>query len=501
MGTWRNNRRASRRDPAAGAATPLPWSGPASTANLRAWYNDEDASIASGTDTTGLYKVANIPNNASASLGGTIAQGTASLQPKWGSCKGGKARCWFSSSTLTSSLAAINYKLKHQFISGCSYAFYFKIRSAANTNIINTKASAGTGVGVGTTVAALNTDNIRVSIGDGTANQSVDTTSNTLTANVGHSVIVRLSQTEANKVEIFIDGISAGSATSLTIAPSASNPGATLSLTNAFAFVDSYMLWETYMPDADIPRIHTWLMDRYGQELTTMADAVTFAATMVNPPAEMYSFNVSGIVNNLAAHAATGVGSPTTSTNASYNSKYVFDCGTGKYYTANTLSTNMSGTDKPQGYIVVGNQATTDTTNKTLCSTGSSLGANNQHKRLEFSSGNVTRIHSADDAGGTDTDAGATAVGTGAVICGAARYGTTANAWLGLVLELSEATNDVGATTVDLFTLFALVQAGALASSTELNGKAAAAFVWDAKAPNEAVYRTFHAGLKAEFAL
>ena len=507
MGTWRNNRRASRRDPAGGTATP--WSSPASTANLRAWYPDETASIAAGTDTTGQYKVANVPNHASASLGGTIAQATAANQPAFSYCKGGKARIRYNGgvgTSLISSLAASNYKLLHQFANGATIAFGFSVTTLGLRNLINTKATAGTGTGVGITIRSESTGEFRVSIGDGTAAESLLTSAVTSISNF-FTFILRMSQTETNKLEVFVNGISVGALATLSITPSASNPGATLNVGvdagGQRGFLVSPAIWETYMSNADVAACHAWMTAGYGKEYATLAEIVADVATLGNVPAEIFSFNASGIVSNRAAHTATGVSDPAVSTNASYNNKYVFDCdGLADYYTAHTLSTNMSGTDKPFAFIFVGNQATTTVTNKTLAASGSSVALNNQHKRFEYSSGNVMRIVSVDDAAGSDVDAGATAIGTGARIVGMGHYGTTASAWLSLaVIQINEVANDVGVTTVDRFTLFALVQAGALAAGTLLDGKAACLWVWDTKGINDALYHTIYPALAGEFAL
>jgi hypothetical protein len=364
--------------------------------------------------------------------------------------------------------------------------------------LLNTKATAGTGTGIGITVGTVNTNEFRISIGDGTANQSVTTSGDPYQQDTNHVVVIRLSQTETNKVEIFVDGVSRGTATSLTITPSASDPGAAFTVinnaSNGQEFVSGVTLIEKYVSDDEVAAITAELTAKYTTEYASLAEIVSDAA--VQEIDHGWNYNASGPVTLIGAVDQVPVNTPTYATDAGANNKYAgtLAAGSTQYWTINGVAAALSGTDKSYGFMTVAKVNDTAAT-KTLFALDHSTTAG--FKRFRATSAEVMESAVGDDAAATDTNTDGNAIPATYTMLGCSHFGTATSMFLGRLIADDVLAQDVGALTVDLATIGATRPLGVAASPADMS---TVCQLLGVKGFNAAKAWTLEPGLRAEYA-
>jgi hypothetical protein len=336
---------------------------PASEVNLVFWHPPFQSNITFATPAitnSTRYQVSSIASHPAATLGGTLdatgvvdwAGGPPTISTNYG-------RLAFASTTskLTSSLAASSFKFLHDFSGETTIAFTNYTYSAAPNGgvYLNTKAAAGTGVGIGLTCGVNSSGAVYVSIGNGTAAKTITSANTIIAANSWNDFQIRLSSSQTNKLELWINGSLVASSNTLSgFTPSSSNPGATLqvgdSQGNITGGVTPPVMWNAYASSGTLTTIRTWC----GLYTATYASPSDWYTYEPHGAVGVYSWNAGGVVTHTGT-TPTAVNSPTVGVLSGANNKYgaTFSAASSQYYTVNGNEANASGNDKPFGFIHV----------------------------------------------------------------------------------------------------------------------------------------------------
>jgi hypothetical protein len=329
---------------------------PPSNPTLLFWHpiNQSNITFATPAITNSTrFRVSSIATHPAATLGGTL-DGTSYVD--WAAGPGGYGRLAFASSTakLTSSLAASSFKFLHDLTVDVTIAFtHYTYNSAPNGGVfLNTKATAGTGNGVGFTCGVNSSGAVYVSIGTGSAAKTITSSNSLLVKNSENDIIVQFSQSQ-NAIKLWVNGslVASGNFTSFT--PSSSNPGATLQVGDAQASITGMLsppaIWGNYFTASQLAIARNWLA-RY---MARYASPTDWDANEPHGAVGVYSFNAGGIVVHRGA-TATAVGSPTVGTLAWANNKYGATLnGSTQYYTMHGNEAGASGNDLPFGFLTI----------------------------------------------------------------------------------------------------------------------------------------------------
>ena len=454
------------RDLATGSVSGFAPFDPLNLADLDWFVDPDNATVASGTDTNGLYRVTSVPLQTDS--GNFFVQATASAMPALGACKNGQLRMWFetgNTNRLVSDRAKTNDAYLHSMAQAYTIYFGVKIDSfATSRRLFNTKTTPGSGTGLGVTIGIGGAE-FRCYVGNGTAN--FDASGGDLSALAGTFVVccITFDPAAANEFTFYAnDPVTPNWEITIgAFAGSGSDPGVAITLgattTSWLGFFDGQLCVKHASSATERAAVMAYLAARWGDEFASYEELAAEKTHM--ELRSIWKSNGSAYVDLCGQWSLTEFNAPTHGTDADYNNQNVMTMnGTDEYLRNDSVAADITGQDVPFGMASTG-ETTTFATNRTRWAFSNDSGATTyqNHRLGVLTTDNLRSIREDDpDTGIVTESSGTLSVNTPYSWCHSF-WGTTWSTWQDITEISDEEACNVDTLTLDTFSMGCLFQA------------------------------------------